>query len=136
MSVPSRLPSFLILLAVAAVAACDTGGRGDARTAFVSPGISRDSMLTILKAPLAGLPVPPAGSDSLGNVWRITRYVAAAQEVEIVWYSATNEKHNANDTIPEGDVTPIVIQGNKVVGVGRRTYDSVARVLKLPRNRY
>jgi hypothetical protein len=134
----SRRYNLLVLsiLSAGALSACDTGGKGDARTAFITPGISRDSVLRVLRAPLAGLPVPSDHSDSLGNVWREARYLAAGQLIHVIWYSPGNEKRTASDTVPEGDVTPIVLTDDKVLGVGRRTYDSVARVLSLPRNRY
>ena len=118
-------------IAVLLTSACDPGG--DERSDQITPGISRDSALVLLRTPPATTAV---AGDTMPNVWRLTAYLVGGQYIETIWYSPDNEKRTVYDTIPEGRIIPIVLADTKVVGVGRRTYDSVARARNLPRNRY
>jgi len=129
-----RLGTRFLAAAVAVLlAACG----GDSRTEQIQPGLSRDSVLTVLGQPAGGGSADSAvGADSLKNVWRRTAYFMEGKNIEIIWYSPSGEKRTATDTVPENRVIPVVLIDGKVVGVGRTVYDQTAELYRLPKNRY
>lgn len=130
----SRLGPLIALSLVGAAVACDNGE--DARTAMVTPGISRDSALAVLRSPIAGEGQVSIAGDSLKNVWRVAQYLVGGQIIDVIWYSRDDERRTAADTVPEGKVVPIVLAEGKVVGVGRSVHDSVAKAAGIPKNKY
>jgi hypothetical protein len=105
----------LPLIAVLILAAC-----GDARVRKLGVGMTRDSALKILAL---DTPTP----DSLPHVYRSDRYLINGM-TEIWFYTPTRAKA-PKDTVPEKDLTPIVMHDGKLTGWGWAHYDSVAKAL-------
>ncbi len=123
---------FLLPVAVLFISACDSGS--DARTELIIPGISRDSAVALLQSPIAGGP-PMAAPDATTNIWRTAQYLMKGKMIEIIWYSAANERRTLADTVPNKGVIPIVVVDGKVVGTGRDAYKKAAAEYSL-RERY
>jgi hypothetical protein len=124
------------VLTFAGLAGCSGG---DARTEQIQPGLSRDSVLSVLGQPAAATAATPdsaVAGDSLKNVWRRTAYFTEGKHIEILWYSPTGEKRTAADTVPEGRVIPVVLIDGQVIGVGRNIYEQTAQLYRLPPNKY
>lgn len=129
----NRLSAVLLFVLLGAgLSACAVG---DARTQQVLPGMTRDEVVAILRAPLPGRVDTTAG-DSSANIWRSAQYFVSGQMVEVLWYSPYNERRIASDTVPDRKVIPITLVDGKVVGVGIAARDSVSGVLTIPRDKY
>jgi hypothetical protein len=111
------LPAFTMLL----LTAC-----GDARIGKLSAGIGRDSALKILGE-------GSASADTLPHVYRAERYLLGGKQVEIWFYSPTDAKA-PNDTVPERDLTPIVVSDGTVTGWGWTYFDSLAKANNIQQN--
>lgn len=114
----NRFP-FVLLLVVAA--AC-----GDARVKKLDEGITRDSVLSILRDGK-----PQVGADSLPHIYEAARYLMNGREYEIFYYTKGDEVAGA-DSLPAKKLTPIVLVHDTVKGWGWQYWDSVAKSINLP----
>lgn len=114
----NRFP--LVLLLVLA-AACS-----DARVKKLDEGITRDSVLTILRDGAA-----PVGADSLPHVYEDAAYLVNGKKYEVFYYTKGDEVAGA-DSLPAKKLTPIVLVDGSVKGWGWKYWDSVATSIKLP----
>jgi hypothetical protein len=114
----NRLP-FVLLLAT--TAAC-----GDARVKKLDEGITRDSVLTILRDG-----APAVGADSLPHVYEDAAYLVNSRNYEVFYYTKGDEVAGA-DSLPAKKLTPIVLVNGTVSGWGWAHWDSVAKSIKLP----
>ena len=113
-----RLPSAALLLLAAAC--------GDARVKKLGEGISRDSVLTILRDGK-----PAVGADSLPHVYEDAAYLVNGRNYEVFYYTKGDEVAGA-DSLPAKKLTPIVLVNGNVTGWGWKHWDSVATSIKLP----
>jgi hypothetical protein len=113
--------SYLAVLGLAVIAAC-----GDSRVKNLSEGISRDSLLTILRD---GEPV--VGGDSLAHVYEVAAYLVNGKRYEVFYYTKGDEVAGV-DSLPAKRLTPIVLQDGNVSGWGWEHWDSVAKTINLP----
>jgi hypothetical protein len=124
---------FSLLFLMACLVSCDDDG-GDSRTEQITPGMTRQALLAVLQQPAAG--GPPVAGDSLTNIWRTASYLTDGRVLEIIWYSRENERRSAADTVPEKPVYPVVLADGVVIGTGRSVMDSLARLGRVPPNKY
>jgi hypothetical protein len=108
------------LLAVAALAGC-----GDANIRKLTPGIARDSVKKILALGST------ATDDTTPNVYREERYLYNGHWITILLYSNTGAKEGGGNTIPEGDLVPVVLRDDTLTGWGWAHHDSVAIANKI-----
>jgi hypothetical protein len=100
-------------------------GCGDANVRKLSVGIRRDSVIKIL-----GL--GSTSRDSTPNVYREERYLYDGQWISILLYSNTGVKEGVGaDTIPEGELIPVVLRNDTLTGWGWEHHDSVAVANKI-----
>lgn len=114
----NRLAPAVLLLAVSAC--------GDARVKKLDEGITRDSVLTILRDGQ-----PQAGADSLPHVYETARYLVNGRDYEVFYYTKGDEVAGA-DSLPAKKLTPIVFIDDTVSGWGWQYWDSVAASIRLP----
>jgi hypothetical protein len=101
-------------------------GCGDARVKKLDEGISRDSVLTILRDG-----APPGGADSLPHVYEDAAYLMNGRNYEVFYYTKGDEVAGA-DSLPAKRLTPIVLVDGKVTGWGWSHWDSVSKSINLP----
>ena len=109
-----RWPLAVALVGAATLAAC-----GDSRLKELSAGITRDSLMTILAQ-------GGQSGDTLPHVYRAEKYLSKGQMLEVLFY----DRGDANEgmaTVPEAELTPIVLRSDTLLGWGWTYYDSVAR---------
>ena len=100
-------------------------GCGDANIKKLSVGIRRDSVIKILSQ-------GSTSRDSTPNVYREERYLYDGQWISILLYSNTGVKEGVGaDTIPEGDLIPVVLRNDTLTGWGWEHHDSVAVANKI-----
>ena len=100
-------------------------GCGDANIKKLSVGIRRDSVLKILAQ-------GSTSRDSTPNVYREERYLYDGQWISILLYSNTGVKEGVGaDTIPEGELIPVVLRNDTLTGWGWVHHDSVAVANKI-----
>jgi hypothetical protein len=99
---------------------------GDARVKKLEEGISRDSLLSILRD--GG---PQIGADSLPHIYEAARYLMNGREYEIFYYTKGDEVAGA-DSLPAKKLTPIVLVHDTLTGWGWQYWDSVAKSINLP----
>jgi hypothetical protein len=124
---------FSLLFLMAFVVSCDDDG-GDSRTEQITLGMTRQALLAVLQQPAAG--GPPVAADSLTNIWRTASYLTDGRVLEVIWYSRENERRKAADTVPDKPVYPVVLADGVVIGMGRSVMDSLARLGRVPPNKY
>ena len=110
---PALRAAGLALVAVT-LAAC-----GDKNIRKLTVGISRDSALKVLA-------LGSIGADSTPNVFREERYLHDGHFITLLMYTNTG-KEEGRDSIPEGDLIPVVLRDDTVTGWGWAHHDSVAR---------
>ena len=110
----------LIALAIAVLLA----GCGDAKLKKLSTGISRDSVLKILRE-------GSTSTDSTPNVYREERYLSGGRFLSVLLYTNTGKEEGV-DTVPEADLTPIVLLDDTLTGWGWAHHDSAARANNIP----
>ncbi|HYD53881.1 MAG TPA: hypothetical protein VEA99_14690 [Gemmatimonadaceae bacterium] len=106
--------------AVTALAACE-----DARVKAVDTGMTRDQAISMLGKDAEG-----AGPDSMPNVYKRSNYLVNGQEYEVLYFTKHNEKQT-RDTVPWEDLTPVVLQNNRVIGKGWAFWDSAGKSLRI-----
>jgi len=120
-----RMKQPLIRLSVAVLlvlaAACS-----DARVKKLDEGITRDSVLAILRDSK-----PAVGADSLPHVYEDAAYLVNGRRYEVFYYTKGDEVAGA-DSLPAKKLTPIVFVNGNVTGWGWKHWDSVATSIKLP----
>ena len=110
---------------VPAVSLALLSGCGDANIRKLSVGIPRDSVIKILA-------LGSTAQDSTPNVYREERYLYDGQWISILLYSHTGVKEGAGaDTIPEGELIPVVLRNDTLTGWGWEHHDSVAVANKI-----
>jgi hypothetical protein len=107
-------------LAITAASVALLAGCGDANIRKLTPGIPRDSVLKILALGST------TANDTTPNVYREERYLNNGHWTSILFYSNTGKKEGA-DTIPEAELTPIVLRDDTLTGWGWAHHDSVAK---------
>jgi hypothetical protein len=117
-------PRFIGRLVVAAVGLAALTGCEDKNLRQLTVGITRDSVLKIL-----GQGSPAA--DSAPNVYREERYLNDGHFITMLMYSKTGMKEGT-DTIPEAELTPVVLVDDTLTGWGWEHHDSVANVNRIP----
>ena len=95
-------------------------GCGDKNIKQLTPGIARDSVLKIL-----ALGSTPAAGDSTPNVYREERYLYNGQWITMLLYTNTG-KNEGVDSVPERQLTPVVLRNDTLTGWGWEHHDSVA----------
>ncbi|HZI30597.1 MAG TPA: hypothetical protein VFD64_20710 [Gemmatimonadaceae bacterium] len=111
----SRSGSGFIVLtaALAALTGCE-----DKNIRNLTVGIPRDSVIKVLAQ---GSPA----TDSTPNVYREERYLNAGHFITMLMYSSTGKKE-AEQTIPEEELIPVVLVNDTLTGWGWEHHDSVA----------
>jgi len=104
---PTRLVSALVILA--ALAAC---GPKDKRLAELTLGISKDSALKVM-----GVEKPT----------RLEGYLTDGKSIELMYFAP----QGAVDSVPDRDMTPLVVVNGLLIGWGWETLDSVAGATKI-----
>jgi len=95
-------------------------GCGDANIRKLNVGIRRDSVIRILA-------LGSTSRDSTPNVYREERYLHDGQWISILLYSNSGLKEGVSaDSIPEGELIPIVLRNDTLTGWGWEHHDSVA----------
>ncbi|HET6681587.1 MAG TPA: hypothetical protein VFG84_10340 [Gemmatimonadaceae bacterium] len=110
----------LAALAAGALAAC-----GDARAKDLTAGISRDSTLAIMQT-------VPSAADSLPNVHERGVYLIGGKLMEVMLFPRDGSAHKG-ETIPDEEITPVVLANDSLMGWGWTFWDSVATANRLPR---
>jgi hypothetical protein len=103
-----------LVLAVVSLAACE-----DKNIRKLTVGIPRDSVLKVLAT-------GGTGTDSTPNVFREERYLHDGHFITLLMYTSTG-KEEGRDSIPEGDLIPVVLRDDTLTGWGWEHHDSVAR---------
>ena len=101
-----------------AVVAC-----GDSRIRRLDRGIARDSVLRLLAQGAT-----PVAGDTTPNVYREERYLRDAHWTTVLFYTPTGAKEG-QETVPENELTPIVLRDDTLTGWGWEHFDSVAQVV-------
>ena len=91
----------------------------DANIRKLNAGIPRDSVLKILA-------LGSTSTDSTPNVYREERYLHDGQMITMLLYTNTGKKEGV-DTVPEGDLIPVVLRNDTLTGWGWEHHDSVAK---------
>jgi hypothetical protein len=65
-------------------------------------------------------------ADTYPNVHRRSRYIIAAKEMEVLWFTPTGQMPG-KDTLPFRQLTPIVLYDGRVIGKGWEFWDSTAK---------
>ena len=104
----------VLALSVSSLAGC-----GDANIKKLSVGITRDSVLKILAQ-------GATSTDSTANVYREERYLNAGQMITMLLYTTTGKEEGV-DSIPERELTPVVLRNDTLTGWGWAYHDSVAK---------
>ena len=94
-------------------------GCGDANLKKLNAGITRDSVLKILA-------IGSTATDSMPNVYREERYLQNGQWITMLLYTNTGRKEGV-ETVPEEELTPVVLRNDTLTGWGWEHHDSVAR---------
>ena len=94
-------------------------GCGDANIKKLNAGITRDSVLKILA-------IGSTATDSMPNVYREERYLHDGQWITMLLYTNTGKKEGV-ETVPEEELTPVVLRNDTLTGWGWEHHDSVAR---------
>ena len=94
-------------------------GCGDANIRKLNAGITRDSVLKVLA-------LGSTATDSMPNVYREERYLHDGQWITMLLYTNTGKKEGV-ETIPEDELTPVVLRNDTLTGWGWEHHDSVAR---------
>ena len=116
-------PTLATLFTLATLTGC-----GDKNIAKLTIGIPRDSVIRILAQ---GSPA----TDSTPNVYREERYLNDGHFITMLMYSSTGMKEGTQ-TIPEEELTPVVLVDDTLTGWGWEHHDSVAtanRIVVKPR---
>jgi hypothetical protein len=117
----TTLHRFPLVLLLVLAAACS-----DARVKKLDEGITRDSVLAILRDG-----APAVGADSLPHVYEDAAYLVNGHKYEVFYYTKGDEVAGA-DSLPAKKLTPIVLVDGAVGGWGWQYWDSVATSIKLP----
>ena len=115
MTTPIRRSGPAVVLALSVSLA----GCGDANLKQLSVGITRDSVLKILA-------LGSTGTDSTPNVYREERYLNAGKFITMLLYTNTGKEEGV-DSIPERELSPVVLLNDTLTGWGWAYHDSVAR---------
>jgi len=117
-------------LVLPAISLALLAGCGDANIKQLTVGIHRDSVLRILGQ-------GSTASDTTPNVYRVERYLHDGHMITMLMYTKTGKEEGA-DTIPERELTPVVLLDDTLTGWGWTHHDSVARANSIvikPRDR-
>ena len=120
------------LFAVLGLSVASLAGCGDANIRKLTPGIARDSVLKILAIGTA-----PDADTTPPNVYREERYLHNGHWISILLYTKTGKKERV-ETVPENELTPVVLLDDTLTGWGWEHHDSVALANKIaikPRTR-
>ncbi len=93
-------------IAVALIAACT-----DSRIRALEVGMKKDSVFKLIGQGA------PAG-DSLPNVYRRVQYFVDSKFFDIFLFDAQNRKSWEDPLVADGDLTPVVLVGDSLVGFG------------------
>ena len=118
-------PTLATLLTVATLTGC-----GDKNISNLTIGIPRDSVIKILAQ-------GGSATDSTPNVYREERYLNDGRFITMLMYSNTGMKEGS-DTIPDEQLTPVVLVNDTLTGWGWEHHDSVAnanRIVIKPRTK-
>jgi hypothetical protein len=120
-SVRRRAFTLVAFGAVVALTACQ-----DKRVKELSTGITRDSAVSVLATQIKG-----GGHDSFPNVYTKNRYLIGGKTVEVLYFTANNEKAG-KDTVPLKKLVPLVFVDNIMIGKGWDVWDSVSKANNIP----
>jgi hypothetical protein len=98
-------------------------GCGDKNIRKLSVGIPRDSVIKILGH-------GSSATDSTPNVYREERYLNDGHFITMLMYTSTGRKEGA-DTIPDAELTPVVLVNDTLTGWGWEHHDSVANANRI-----
>lgn len=117
------------LILLATLAACGDDEAASARIKKIEPGMTRDQAL----AEMGDGPLTAEGADSARVVhgYRHTRYLIDGKQFEVIY--ARDEAGKVTEALTSALETPIVIEGDKVIGKGWEYYTKTAmQQLRLP----
>ncbi len=127
--VRSKVARAAALISLAFVAACGSDDVGNAKLKALKTGDSKNRIAEIVGT---GPIVAASGADSMRVVlgYRIQKYVANGSMHEILWYRET--PGTLEDSLSKTANTPIVLNGDTLVGWGWDFYDKYAEKNGLP----
>jgi hypothetical protein len=111
--------STLLLAAVVALGACQ-----DKRVNALKTGITRDSVLSVTAQ-------GTQGADSLPGIYKRAHYLINGKTLEVLYFDSKDRKAG-KDTVPNAQLTPLVILDGKLVGKGWSVWDSAAKANNIP----
>jgi hypothetical protein len=98
----------------------------DKRVSKLDTGIGRDSVLQILTEGATR-----TATETIPNVYKRSRYLMGGKEYEVLYFTPKNVRPG-KDTIPMKDLTPVVLQADRLIGRGWAFWDSVSLANKRP----
>ncbi len=117
--VRSSRAALVALAGLALVAGCR-----DKRVSQLKLGITRDSLMSVTaKGTFA--------TDSMPGIYRSDRYLVNGKVLEVLYFDPKDRKASI-DTVPIGQLTPLVMYNGKLVAKGWSGWDSVAKANKIP----
>ncbi len=111
------------------LAACGPSDVGQAKLKAIPEGSKRDAVVAAIgTGPLT--PTNPADEPRIVNGFRHQVYITAGKQFEIIWYRDT--PGTLSDPIVRETDTPVVIEGDTLVGWGWKFFSPYAAGLNLP----
>ena len=130
---PIAMRSYIVravpLVLLATLAACGSDEAASARIKNVEPGMSRDQVF----AEMGTGPLTAEGADSVRvvNGFRRARYLVDGKQYEVIY--ARDEAGKVSELLKSSLETPVVLEGDKVLGKGWEYYLKTAMpTLRLP----
>ncbi len=94
-------------LALTAISACQ-----DSRLRALDAGMAKDSVIALLADGT------PARADTIQNVYKHTRYLMDAKEIDIYMFDPKNRKMWEDPNVTNEELTPVVVIDGKLDGFG------------------
>ncbi len=98
-------------------------GCQDKRVKELSPGITQDSVMSVTAK-------GTFGADSQPGIYKSDRYLINGKTLEVMYFDSKDRKAG-KDTVPLGQLTPLVMYDGHLVGKGWSVWDSVAKANKI-----
>ncbi|MDE3129064.1 MAG: hypothetical protein KGL38_13730 [Gemmatimonadota bacterium] len=111
--------STLLLAGFVLLGACQ-----DKRVKELNTGITRDSVLSVTAQ-------GTIGADSMPGIYKRGQYLINGKTLEVLYFDSRNRKAG-KDTVPNSQLTPLVVLEGKLVGKGWPVWDSVAKANNIP----
>jgi hypothetical protein len=69
-------------------------------------------------------------ADTTPYIFHHAQYIVNGRDVEVLYYDARGRKR-FRDTVPGGDLTPVVLENGKVTGTGWPHWEQVAKAANI-----